>query len=81
MDITAVKAVSVKPGDVLVLEIDMGMMPPSQVTSHIEKVKMEVQQLFPSNKIMVLPMHKIRLSVVNFEDAPEEAVEDVEVKE
>jgi len=81
MDDTSIKTLTVGQGDVLVVELDYGMMPQSAITRYVEQVKMEMQQHFPNNKVIIMPMHKSRIAVVKFADAPEDQVEDVEFKE
>ena len=81
MEDTTIKTLTVNPGDVLVVELDLGLMPKASATNHIEHVKAEISKYFPDNKVMILPMHKSRLSVVKFADSPEEQIEDVEFKE
>lgn len=81
MNEVAVKTMTVAPGDVIVIELDYGMMPPGAATRYVEQVRAELSGTFPNNKLLVLPMHKSRLSVVHFTDAPEEVVEEVTYKE
>lgn len=78
MDDSTIKTLTVNPGDVLVVELDLGMMPQSAATRYIEQAKASIAEYFPDNKVMILPMHKSRISVVRFVDAPEDIVEDVE---
>lgn len=81
MDIDSLKSVSLKPDDVLIVEVDVGMLPPSKATIHFQQIHEMLKESFPSNKIVIIPMHKVRLSVVNFADAPEPQITDVEFKE
>lgn len=81
MNEVAIKTMTVQPGDVIVLELDYGALPPAAATRYVEQAKAEIGGNFPNNKVLVLPMHRSRLSVVHFTDAPEAIIEDVEYKE
>lgn len=83
MEIDSVKTLTVGKGDVLIVELDYGMMPPNAATRYIEQVKAKLLEVFPNNQVLILPMHKTRITVAHFADAPvsDASYEDVEFKD
>lgn len=49
--------------DVLVVEVDIGMIPSGVRQQHMESIKKTIKETFPNNKVLVIPS-KSKINIV-----------------
>jgi hypothetical protein len=70
MEIADLKKIRLKKDDVLLIEVDIGGLPPHQAQIYMQQVKAGVKEVFgPDLKFMVMPLHRVRISAINVQDA------------
>ena len=69
MDIERIKTLKLEKDDVLVVEVDVGALPPNRVTQWINEIKAGIRSTLGEVPMMVIPMHRVRISAINVQDA------------
>ena len=69
MEIESLKKVKLEGGDILLVEVDIGTLPANRANQFLQEVKAAVMRDLGDIRCMVIPLHRIRVSVLNIEDA------------
>lgn len=69
MEIESLKKVKLESGDILLVEVDIGTLPSNRANQFLQEVKAAVMRDLGDIRCMVIPLHRIRVSVLNIEDA------------
>ena len=68
-NITGINKIDLEPNDILVLTIDTGKLPPQRADDFIAKIKDNMKDFFPDNKIMAVSK-TIDISVLHIVEEP-----------
>lgn len=69
MNIESLKKVKLEDGDVLLVEVDIGALPTNRANQFMNEVRELIVQSLGPIRCMIIPMHRMRVSVLNVEDA------------
>lgn len=67
--VESLKKIRLKEGDVLLVEVDIGALPTNRANEFLAQVREHVKQALGNVRCMVIPLHRVRVSVLNVEDA------------
>jgi hypothetical protein len=62
-EINKITKTNARPGDVIVMQLDMSSMSGSQIERYIKQLREAMEQVFPDNKVVVLDS-EVTISIV-----------------
>jgi len=69
MDIERIKTLKLEKDDVLVVEVDVGALPPNRVAQWMSEIKEGIRSSLGEVPMMIIPMHRVKISAINVQDA------------
>lgn len=69
MDIERLKTLKLEKDDVLLVEVDLGSLPPNRITQWMNEIREVIKSALGPVPVMIIPMHRVRISAINVQDA------------
>lgn len=69
MDIERIKTLKLEKDDVLLVEVDFGALPPNRAAQWVSEIKESIRAALGDIPMMIIPMHRVKISAINVQDA------------